>query len=155
MRSQNSAHRRVGVQVLPDPTEHNKSPSGLDATHSHRSQRIGPTPQKKVRRWRQDDKSTHTHTWLTATETRPTTRTGLALCCRVILDSVAHWWVPAGHPRHTTARKRRPWPARTQHKCNRQTSTGNHGVSHLLTHASRATPIERSKFVTTPRLPTW
>ena len=28
----------------------------------------------------------------------PTARTGLALCHRVILDSVAHWWFPAWTP---------------------------------------------------------
>ena len=41
-----------------------------------------------------------------------TARTGLALCHRVILDSVAHWWVQAGHPRYTSAstEEGRGWP---------------------------------------------
>ena len=54
-----------------------------EAKHPHR----GKT-QKHVRRRRRGDRSTHT---------------GLALCQRVILGSVAHWWVPAGHPRYTSA----------------------------------------------------
>ena len=56
---------------------------------------------------------------LTRTRTRPShyntiqpnTTTGLALCRRVILDSEAHRWVQAGHPRYTGARKGRLWVA--------------------------------------------
>ena len=40
-------------------------------------------------------------TWMY--EHTPIARTGLALCCRVILDSVAHGWVMAGHSRYTRA----------------------------------------------------
>ena len=43
----------------------------------------------------------------------PTARTGLALCHRVILDSVAHWWVPARTPTvHQCFYGGRPWVAR-------------------------------------------
>ena len=64
----------------------------------------------------------HTNAFLT-TATTPTNTTitprqdsnqhdnGLALCLRVILDSEAHRWVEAGHPRYTGARKERPWVA--------------------------------------------
>ena len=40
---------------------------------------------------------------------------GLTLCHRVILDSVAHQWVQAGHPRYTGARKGRSWVAHNNH----------------------------------------
>ena len=68
-----------------------------------------------------------THAFLTTTSTSTTTNTtitllqdsnqhdnGLALCLRVILDSEAHPWVQAGHPRYTGARKGRPWVAHTR-----------------------------------------
>ena len=42
----------------------------------------------------------------------PIARTGLALCHRVILDSVAHWWVPARTRRvHQCHFGGRPWVA--------------------------------------------
>ena len=42
----------------------------------------------------------------------PTARTGLALCHSVILDSVAHWWVPARTPTvHQCFHGGRPWVA--------------------------------------------
>ena len=42
-------------------------------------------------------------------------RTGLALCRRVFLDSVAHWWVPARTPTvHQCLYGGRPWVARSQ-----------------------------------------
>ena len=49
--------------------------------------------------------------------TTPTTQhdNGLALCHRIILDSAAHRWVQAGHPRYTGARKVRPWARQTSH----------------------------------------
>ena len=44
---------------------------------------------------------------------------------RVILDSVAHWWVLAGHPRYTSARKGRPWVAKvTERSSSHQTLAG-------------------------------
>ena len=50
---------------------------------------------------------------------------GLALCLRVILDSEAHRWVQAGHPRYTGARKGRPWVVhnRRPQTNDRQTTT--------------------------------
>ena len=50
------------------------------------------TPNTSAQNARRHDSNQHTQ--------------GLALCHRVILDSVTHPWVHAGHPRYTGARTR-------------------------------------------------
>ena len=60
----------------------------------------------------------------------PTARTGLALCHKVILDSVAHWWVPARTPTlHQCLYGGRPWVARdTRHHHNDKQDQGCHAT---------------------------
>ena len=70
------------------------------------------------------------------TRDAPTARTGLALCHRVILDSLAHWWVPGKDTHGTPVPLRRAW------------------VAHNKLHA---TPARRQVqgYSATPWLPTW
>ena len=58
--------------------------------------------------------NTNTNTTITLPQDSNKHDNGLTLCLIVILDSEAHWWVQARHPRYTDARKGRPWVAHTR-----------------------------------------
>ena len=55
--------------------------------------------------------TTNTNTTITQQHGATEHDNGFALYLRVILDSGAHRWVQAGHPRYTGARKGRAWVA--------------------------------------------
>ena len=86
----------------------------------------------------------------------PTARTGLALCHRVTLDSVAHWWVPArtptvhqclygreavGGPRHSS----------TRHHQQRQ-DQGYHATPWLPTWVAEASSLKPQIYEATTEL---
>ena len=119
-----TSQRNSTCKVFPHPTEHlthcwfEERPL-YDAKYLHRRK-----VHEHVRRWRQDDRSTHppnAHCWRSATG--------------VILNSVAHGWVLAGPP--------------TVHPCPQREAVGG-----PQTRFTRDTATRKSRFNTTPGLPT-